>query len=315
MRNDTLVVEISGKRPGTKKQRPTERFKLDYPHIIISNNSEGYDTEWEIINVPDDYREWYINNIKHSDNAWYAPMNRSYAIKYAREKGYKYLIQLDDNIERLDVAYRCKTDNDIIKTLKFASSKDMMNEFIDMLTVVLDNTNAGMAGFSMMALSIPNERLLVERYVYSFFGLKLDIVPDIFQGSFEDDIEFRLKLAQMGIPAVQICPMRYSKTGQGQTKDLSGCRAEYLKAGTKRGEQMSKLYGKRYCCGMRGKSNSTSDKTRASVAIFKHRLQVYKLGVLVNDKKAIDREFKKLLKKYSKPKEDKYIIKEKEIKG
>ena len=63
--------------------------------MIISNNSEGYTSTWPIVNVPDDYKQWYVENIKNSENAWYAPMNRSYAIKYAREKGYDYLVQLD----------------------------------------------------------------------------------------------------------------------------------------------------------------------------------------------------------------------------
>ena len=50
-----LVVEISGKRPGGKNNRPTEKLSISYDHLIISNNSEGYETEWEIINVPPDY--------------------------------------------------------------------------------------------------------------------------------------------------------------------------------------------------------------------------------------------------------------------
>ena len=99
---EILIVEISGKRPGNKEARPTEKIKTKYDHLIISNNSEGYDTEWDIVNVPDEYKEWYVNNVKCSENAWYAPMNRSYAIKYAREHGYKYLVQLDDNIVRLE---------------------------------------------------------------------------------------------------------------------------------------------------------------------------------------------------------------------
>lgn len=102
-KKEVLVVEISGKRPGTKKERPTEKYEINYDKIIISNNSIDYDTEWEIVNVPEDYRNWYIENYKQSDNAWYAPMNRSYAIKYAKERGYKYLIQLDDNITNANI--------------------------------------------------------------------------------------------------------------------------------------------------------------------------------------------------------------------
>lgn len=88
-RKDVLVVEISGKRPGSKKERPTEKYQINYNKLIISNNSDGYNTEWDIVNVPADYQEYYIKNYKQSENAWYAPMNRSYAIKYAKEHGYK----------------------------------------------------------------------------------------------------------------------------------------------------------------------------------------------------------------------------------
>ena len=62
MNKEVLVVEISGKRPGNFKDRPTEKYKCDYDHLIISNNSEGYETTWDIINVPKDYEEWYKKN-------------------------------------------------------------------------------------------------------------------------------------------------------------------------------------------------------------------------------------------------------------
>lgn len=81
MMNDVLVVIISGKRPGGKKERPTEKLSTELDRVIISNNADGYITDIPIVMVPDDYRAWYIENHKNSDNAWYAPMNRSYAIK------------------------------------------------------------------------------------------------------------------------------------------------------------------------------------------------------------------------------------------
>ena len=34
-RKDVLVVEISGKRPGTSKQRPTESYEINYDKLII----------------------------------------------------------------------------------------------------------------------------------------------------------------------------------------------------------------------------------------------------------------------------------------
>ena len=247
MKNRILVVEISGKRPGTKEQRPTEKFEINYDHLVISNNSEGYTCEWEIINVPDDYRQWYINNHKNSDNAWYAPMNRSYAIKYAKEHGYEYLVQMDDNITKLEIATLVGKKGECQKRVRILNKDGMINSFIEMFKTVLDNTNAVMVGCDMSGLSQPDKIFLAERYCYSFFMLDLKRCPEIFQGDFEDDIEYRLKCSQIGAPVVQVCPLRYSKTAQQKVKDLSGCRSEYLKAGIKRGDHMKKLYVVKLC--------------------------------------------------------------------
>lgn len=239
MNKEILVVEISGKRPGTKKQRPTESYEIKYDKVIISNNSEGYETEWQIVNVPDNYKEWYIKNWKQSENAWYAPMNRSYAIQYAKERGYKYLIQLDDNIKSLCIKACYKG-----KKLYIRQNKTMINDFIEMLVEILKNTNAGMCGCNIISMSVPNAQFLSERYCYSFFALKLDVCPEIFQGDFEDDIEYRLKLAQMKIPCIQCVPLYYGKTGQNNNKDLSGCREEYKKQGVKRRRTHEKIIWK-----------------------------------------------------------------------
>lgn len=69
MTSKVLIAEISGKRPGTVKERPTEKFKFDWDKVIISNNSDGYDTNWPIINVPEDYQERYKQHAKMSDSA------------------------------------------------------------------------------------------------------------------------------------------------------------------------------------------------------------------------------------------------------
>lgn len=313
-RSDVLVVEISGKRPGDVKARPTERYTCSYDKVIISNNSEGYVTDWPIVNVPDEYKEWYVNNIKSSDNAWYAPMNRSYAIKYAREHGYKYLIQLDDNILLLEVAYLDKgTNKKIQRRYRATNQEGMMDDFIDALVTVTENTNAVMAGLDLAGVSIPQMSFLSERFVYSFFCLDLDYCPDLFQGDFEDDVEFRLKCFQMGKPSIQIVPLRYGKTGQGKNTDLTGCRAEYAKAGIKRGEHMLKINGDIYSCGLRNKRHGVMAQVE-DTAYFHHKLKVFKLGIQVKNQQAIDDKMSEIFKKYAKT-EDKCIIKEKKVKA
>ena len=336
--NDVLVVEISGKRAGTSKQRPTEKANIEYDHLIISNNSEGYVTDWEIVNVPDDYREWYINNIKCSENAWYAPMNRSYAIKYAREHGYKYLVQLDDNIKSIEVATIIKHDNGIIKRYRYTDSglknETLFNDFIDMQRTVLENTNSAMVGFDMSACGMPTDDFLRERYVYSFFMLKLDVCPDIFQGDFEDDIEYRLKCTQMGLPVLQIVPFKYSKTGQNKNKDLSGCRAEYARAGLKRGDENLDARGKTHGQGgehiikqsrhhggtqlngakMTKKGHSITAQEDREAVNFKHMLKPVKLGVIVSDNEAIQKKAKDIFKRYAEEQSDTFITRTKKVK-
>lgn len=299
---DILIVEISGKRAGDKKARPTELLQTKYDHLIISNNSEGYTTDWEIVNVPEEYQKWYIDNIKCSANAWYAPMNRSYAIKYAREHGYKYLVQLDDNIKTLEISYIIDKASNVKQRFfcqnNYFKIKEMFDDFVDMQKIVLENTNAAMVGFPMCSVGMPEDSYLAERYVYSFFMLDLDICPDVFQGDFEDDIEYRLKCRQMGLPVIQIIPLKYSKIGQNKNKDLTGCRAEYARAGLKRGEHMKVLYGDCYDARMTRKGHSISAKDDGANVNFKHILKPYKVGIVVKNKDVIDEKMKEIFKKY-----------------
>lgn len=301
--NEVLIVEISGKRPGGQRQRPTEKFRTKFDHIIISNDSTGYETEWTIINVPQDYREWYKKNHKLSDTAWYAPMNRSYAIKYAKDNGYKYLIQVDDNIESIDINY-------IIENRKYhICNRQMFDDFIKMLVCILENTNAVMSGMRMKN-TMPGHTFLTERYCYSFFALKLAECPEIFSGGFEDDIEYRLKCAEKGLPTVMICPMAYGKTAQVCQKDETGNRAAYTDAGVNRGREMRKLHGAYYSCGLAG---STMGTRGSKGVFFRHQLKPFKIGVIIYDKGKIEKLFKSILKKYHPTVSDKISIKKRKV--
>lgn len=301
-----LVVEISGKRPGTSAQRPTEKFKIGYDHLIISNNSDGYETEWPIVMVPPEYAAWYKANVKTSDNAWYAPMNRSYAIKYAREHGYDYLVQLDDNIIYLELAYVSDGNDGYNLRYRQQSQTEMMDDFIDMLCTVLDNTNAAIAGCDLRAV-MPSNIYLSERFCYSFFALNLKRCPDLYHGDFEDDIEFRLKCAEMGVPSLMVCPLRYGKTGQNYNKDETGNRAAYTAAGIKRGEHMRILHGDIYAAGYGKRTMTVANVPNGKV--FRHKLKVFKLGVMVKGQEAIDEKMRSILKKWAKPMPDKSILK------
>lgn len=302
--DNVLICEISGKRPGTMDNRPTEKFRITLPHVIISNNSEGYDTDWPIINVPDEYREWYINNVKMNDNAWMAPMNRSYALKYAREHGYRYCIQLDDNITHVGIDTRetLISEENMVITKEYRNNSHIgdglswIDDFSIMLVRILKNSNAGMAGMNINSAGVPSADYLNERYSYSFFAIDTERAPSVFQGGFEDDIEYRLKLAQMGIPSIQCCPLSYGKTGQISGKDSSGCRKEYDRIGVNRGREMKKLYGDIYSCGMIIGSHAIKGKKRK---IFKHKLKRFKIGALIKRKHEIDEAMNGLFSKYA----------------
>lgn len=304
-----LVAEISGKRPGNTKQRATELFNITYDHLIISNNADGYETDWPIVMVPDDYMAWYKENVKTSDNAWYAPMNRSYAIKYAREHGYDYLIQLDDNITTLEISYMIKDADGVIRRYRSVNKPGMINDYIEMLCCVLENTNAGMAGCELNGIAVPDGSFLKERYCYSLFALNLAVCPDLFHGDFEDDIEYRLKLTEMGLPAIMVCPLRYGKTGQKSAKDETGNRAAYTAAGLKRGEHMRVIHGDIYSCGFSGRTASVMSKMDGKY--FKHKIKPVKVGAIIKNKEAIERKMLEIFAKYATPYGDKVIIKEK----
>lgn len=311
MRSDVLVCEISGKRPGDKKARPTEGFKVEHDHLIITNNCDGYVTEWPVVNVPEDFRQMYIEKYKMSESAWYAPMNRSYAIQYAREHGYKYCVQLDDNIKMLQLAY--KLGGEVEGMYRAYSKSDMLDDFIEMLCVCLDETNCAMAGMGLAGVAPPSNYFLREGYVYSFFALKLDICPDFFHGDFEDDIEYRIRCGKMGLPAIQVAPLTYSKVGQRSAKDETGCRSAYTAIGVDRGKHMSMLNGDIYSHGMTNRTAGTRTEYTKEAG-FRHQLTPWKIGIICKNRKRIDEKMAELLKKWAVPKEDTYIVREKKKK-
>lgn len=296
MTSKTLIAEISGKRPGASKDRPTEKHQFAWDKVIISNNSDGYVTDWPIVNVPDDYQQWYKENVKTSESAFYAPMNRSYAIKYAEEHGYKYLVQLDDNIVSFNIRYRTG-DRSYTTLVSTPHVEELPQDMLRYFAEVLDHTNAGIVGMTLAGASLPSKDFLRERYVYSAFMLNLDRVPNYYQGDFEDDIEFRLKLKQMQVPSVMVCPFQYIKTAQGDNKDLSGNRQAYKDAGLKRGEHMSKLYGDIYSCGW--SSRGSGVKRKKGVKKFRHKLKPFKVGVRASNLSLLKDDLMKMFAKYA----------------
>ena len=300
---DVLVEEISGKRPGDNNARPTEKNKLDYDHVIISNNADGYLTDWDIVLVPDEYHQWYKENFKTSENFYLATMNRAYAIKYAKERGYKYLVQLDDNISTLNLVYYKN-----IKEMGFEYSKkfsatsrngdnSMLNGIIDVLIEMLEQTNAGITGCSNTFVP-PTSTIFSEKYSYCIMAMKLDIVPDVFFGDFHDDMDYHIRLWEMGIPTLQNCFFKYEKISR-KTGDTTGCRAEYDRTGISKSDHMRKLHSDVFT-----KINTT--KKYVEKQILKHK----KLGIIAKDVEAINKKMLAMFQKYATTKKDELKISE-----
>ena len=163
-----------------------------------------------------------------------------------------------------------------------------------------------MVGMSPDSNSVPQDDWLKERYVYSAFMLNLEIVPPVFQGDFEDDIEYRMKLKQANIPSLEIVPFHYSKTAQDKhngTEDTTGNREAYKQAGLSRGDTMSKLYGNIYS---RGWSDQGSGIRRIKgQKKFRHKVKAFKVGVRVKDTNILKSEMIKLFAKYATARKDK----------
>jgi hypothetical protein len=295
-RSEVLIVEISGKRAGDKTARPTEYVQTKYDKVIISNNHEGYETDWKIVKVPQDYEDWYRAKIALS-TFWQATMNRSYAIKYAREHGYKYCVQLDDNIQSLQIGFEVACEGGFIsrRFLKSQNTKkcDMFDDFVAILIEGLRRSNAGMSGMNLASVPV-SDSICRERFAYSFFALDLSRIPDTFHGNFEDDFEFRLRLAQMGTPVIQFPILAYSKVPARATGDVSGCRKAYKDVGLGRGENMRHLYGDVYSCGYGGKVSSTS---KCKSGEFKHKLKPFKIGVMTKDWWRVKNKIRALFRK------------------
>lgn len=297
-KSDILVCEISGKRPGTAKERPTEYFNISYDHLIVSNNHDGYETDWEIVDVPQAFRDEYERKHRISKgNAWLAPMNRTYALHLARERGYRYCIQLDDNITDIQLCYafddRKYSSHSRAKSTPHGSQ--MMDDFIEMLCLMLEHSNAGVTGCDLSSLP-PSSHEFAERLCYSLFAVDTaKTIPDYWHGDFEDDIDYELRCSDLGTPTLKCPVLCYGKVNT--RGNLTGNRANYLSDGMARVEHMRLLAGDVYKGGVKKSQLTTTAKyTEPTVG---HRVHIRKIGVITYDWKVVKRHLAAMLKKYA----------------
>ena len=105
-----------------------------------------------------------------------------------------------------------------------------------------------------------------------------------------------------------VVPFHYAKTAQDKhngKEDTSGNRDAYIKAGLKRGEHMSKLYGDMY---ERGYSDRGSGTKRTGKVKFRHKVKSFKVGVRAKNIQYLKNQLLSIFQKYATERPDKIKI-------
>lgn len=270
--DDILYVIVSGKRPKAK-DRKTETLQIlaKRKTVIISNNSDGYhDTRYPILDVPQEFRDEFAKYCITKFGGM-VPMNKQFAVEFARARGFRFLAILDDNI--------LSSPNRWFEQLKpFDHEQDeiaMTERFERCARLILRNTNAGVVGAELSNIHLPGayNTLLSEGRPYSYVFLDLEKDLPIQFGDVEEDIIFCDNCWRKNIATVVLRWITYGKTSQGtgvkeqRYRDTSGNRSEYDAMTGARGENASKIIGLAH--GMRTTRRATPGKRQYQ---YKHTL-------------------------------------------
>ena len=278
MSKKILLSIISGKRPDEK--RLTEKWLLSsglsdkYKTILFSNNSEGYNIleGQSLIDIPQDFRDYFEKEHKLDMFGMMAPMSRSYSDKWAIENGYDVNIQLDDNIGSLGLV------NCFSKERINASSKDpetyaiIFEEFITKACELID-TGVSKVGCELPLPPVRKPQVNFGTYPYSMFATNLHMPVPEFVGSTEDDITDSIRRSQMNMLTAKITYITYAKPSAVAGKDNTGSRAAYAALdGQKhsRGWVQEKYYPGLYS---RGYSSAPTGSSHKDYEVFKHKLK------------------------------------------
>lgn len=287
-RSDIIVCEISGRRPGTSAARPTEALGsrgLDF--VIISNDSSGYITDYPIVNVPESFQADFCRRNQVQRIGWQAPCNRAYAIEYARARGYRYCLQVDDNIESLSIAVMGeKESGGRRRELRFSEPKeDLLAVFADVMIAVLKHSNAGLVGPAEAGI-IPSPKLLKEVVVWFMFTIDLERCAGIeFHGGVCDDMDYELKLNRAGIPQAKIsCLLAQKAWPKG---DVTGNRQFYRDLDDEFPAVMRRIYSDVYTPVRKYRRNAAGDGVES---FWGHRLRYKRAGLFVDDPDALAKD-------------------------
>lgn len=228
-----LVAVITGGRPELK-QRPTARFFdqlkaagfKNIVWIVAERDAHGYERdEHETVVYPDKWAEEYaashwINTTPYEPGTFYgAFVGREYACLEAERRGCWGVLQLDDNIVRLDFGRGGSAGRQTI------TDAGGMGLVADVLSAVAKSTNGRMVGAQLAA--IPEMQFIVSRpgFPYSCFIERVGEGREHWYGPFEDDITHALQYSSRAEDgtAVVVPTLCYTK----ESKSKTGMRSRY----------------------------------------------------------------------------------------
>lgn len=198
-----LIAVITGNRPRLE-QRPT-RLILDrleaagYTNVewvVRENHAPDYETDHRPLNVYSNvFTTTYARDHWRHPKAKWAPdafmgafAGREHIVRDAARRGFKHVLQLDDNVLRINTALAgSRSENTVGATAV---------ECVNVLLGMAASTNAAMCGMQLSALR-PNtaKRIVRPGYPYSVFVETITPHRVPYYGPFEDDIMHALDYA------------------------------------------------------------------------------------------------------------------------
>jgi len=225
-----LPVVVSGTRP-LLTQRPTARFLAalhgvtrDPVWAVRDDEAGAYENDGhEIAAYPGDWaREWardhWTDIIPFDGNYTGAFPGREHACRLAAERGCWGVLQLDDNITRID----CFVSRGA--AVRVTRRHGGLALFADILAAVVRSTNAASAGAYLDAVNPRTEAGIFARtgFPYSLFIERADQADrPPWCGPCEDDIVhgFQYGTSAEPVTAAVVVPLRYAKES-GSSKGL-----------------------------------------------------------------------------------------------
>jgi len=278
MSNKILLSIISGKRPDnmrlTEKWLKSSGLSDKYRTILFSNNSEGSNIleGQELIDIPQDYRDYFEEQNKLDMFGMMAPMSRSYSDKWALENGYDINIQLDDNIGNLGLVNCFSKERVNSSTNDPETFKIIFEEFIARVEELVA-TGVSKVGCELPLPPVKKPQVNFSTYPYSMFANNLHLPFPEYVGSTEDDITDSIRRSQMGLLTAKITYITYAKPSAVGSKDNTGSRAAYAALdGQKhaRGWVQEKYFPELYS---RGYSSAPTGASHKDYTVFKHYLK------------------------------------------